>query len=100
MRLLPVGPDHVGGGAPCQQPASDGLRYRRPMSGNICRCGTYVRIREAIKRAAQSARLPATGHFFFPQQTTPCSQLGKKAARDYYPFSFFGTSERSPSSSP
>jgi isoquinoline 1-oxidoreductase subunit alpha len=27
------------------------------MSGNICRCGTYVRIREAIKQAAQS-----TGH--------------------------------------
>jgi isoquinoline 1-oxidoreductase subunit alpha len=25
------------------------------MSGNICRCGTYVRIREAIKHAAQSA---------------------------------------------
>jgi isoquinoline 1-oxidoreductase subunit alpha len=24
------------------------------MSGNICRCGTYVRIREAIKRAAQA----------------------------------------------
>jgi isoquinoline 1-oxidoreductase alpha subunit len=24
------------------------------MSGNICRCGTYVRIREAIKAAAQS----------------------------------------------
>jgi isoquinoline 1-oxidoreductase alpha subunit len=24
------------------------------MSGNICRCGTYVRIKEAIKRAAQS----------------------------------------------
>jgi isoquinoline 1-oxidoreductase alpha subunit len=24
------------------------------MSGNICRCGTYVRIREAIKRASQS----------------------------------------------
>jgi isoquinoline 1-oxidoreductase alpha subunit len=24
------------------------------MSGNICRCGTYVRIREAIKRAAGS----------------------------------------------
>ena len=23
------------------------------MAGNICRCGTYVRIREAIKRAAQ-----------------------------------------------
>jgi isoquinoline 1-oxidoreductase subunit alpha len=24
------------------------------MSGNVCRCGTYVRIREAIKLAAQS----------------------------------------------
>ena len=23
------------------------------MAGNICRCGTYVRIRAAIKRAAQ-----------------------------------------------
>jgi isoquinoline 1-oxidoreductase alpha subunit len=26
------------------------------MSGNICRCGTYVRIRDAIKLAAQSER--------------------------------------------
>jgi isoquinoline 1-oxidoreductase alpha subunit len=26
------------------------------MSGNICRCGTYVRIRDAIKLAAQSSR--------------------------------------------
>ena len=26
------------------------------MSGNICRCGTYLRIRAAIKRAAQSNR--------------------------------------------
>jgi len=26
------------------------------MSGNICRCGTYVRIREAIKQAAQGNR--------------------------------------------
>jgi isoquinoline 1-oxidoreductase alpha subunit len=25
------------------------------MSGNICRCGTYVRIREAIKHAAKSS---------------------------------------------
>jgi len=24
------------------------------MSGNICRCGTYIRIREAIKQAAQT----------------------------------------------
>jgi isoquinoline 1-oxidoreductase alpha subunit len=27
----------------------------RAMSGNICRCGTYVRIRGAIKQAAQSS---------------------------------------------
>ena len=26
------------------------------MSGNICRCGTYVRIREGIKRAAHGVR--------------------------------------------
>ena len=26
------------------------------MSGNICRCGTYLRIREAIKQAAQTQR--------------------------------------------
>jgi isoquinoline 1-oxidoreductase alpha subunit len=26
------------------------------MAGNICRCGTYVRIREAIKRAAGESR--------------------------------------------
>ena len=26
------------------------------MSGNICRCGTYVRIREGIKRAANSKK--------------------------------------------
>jgi isoquinoline 1-oxidoreductase subunit alpha len=26
----------------------------RAMSGNICRCGTYIRIREAIKQAASS----------------------------------------------
>jgi isoquinoline 1-oxidoreductase alpha subunit len=25
------------------------------MSGNICRCGTYVRIREAIKQAARGS---------------------------------------------
>jgi isoquinoline 1-oxidoreductase alpha subunit len=25
------------------------------LAGNICRCGTYVRIREAIKKAAEAA---------------------------------------------
>jgi isoquinoline 1-oxidoreductase alpha subunit len=27
------------------------------MAGNICRCGTYPRIREAIKRAAQPEQI-------------------------------------------
>jgi len=31
------------------------------MSGNICRCGTYVRIREAIKHAAASVGEPRQG---------------------------------------
>ena len=30
------------------------------MTGNLCRCGTYVRIREAIKRAAGMTARPAT----------------------------------------
>jgi isoquinoline 1-oxidoreductase alpha subunit len=29
------------------------------MSGNICRCGTYPRIRKAIHRAAELLRQPA-----------------------------------------
>ena len=33
-------------------PNPDDADIDAAMSGNICRCGTYVRIREAIKRAA------------------------------------------------
>jgi isoquinoline 1-oxidoreductase alpha subunit len=28
----------------------------RAMSGNVCRCGTYVRIREGIKRASAASK--------------------------------------------
>jgi len=35
-------------------PADDDIN--RAMSGNICRCGTYPRIRHAIHRAAEMAR--------------------------------------------
>jgi len=38
-------------------PAPTDTDIDQAMSGNICRCGTYTRIREAIKRAAQT---PAT----------------------------------------
>ena len=37
-------------------PQPDDADIDAAMAGNICRCGTYVRIREAIKRAAAGAR--------------------------------------------
>jgi len=36
-------------------PAPDDADIDAAMSGNICRCGTYVRIRAAIKKAAGAA---------------------------------------------
>jgi isoquinoline 1-oxidoreductase subunit alpha len=36
-------------------PNPDDADIDAAMAGNICRCGTYVRIREAIKAAAKSA---------------------------------------------
>ena len=33
------------------------------MNGNICRCGTYTRIRKAIKRAAGESALASVDHF-------------------------------------
>ena len=35
-----------------QNPNPDDTEIDAAMSGNVCRCGTYVRIRAAIKRAA------------------------------------------------
>jgi isoquinoline 1-oxidoreductase alpha subunit len=37
------------------KPDPDDAAIDAAMAGNICRCGTYVRIREAIKKAATSA---------------------------------------------
>jgi len=36
-----------------EQSGAHRCRYRRGDVGNVCRCGTYPRIREAIKQAAQ-----------------------------------------------
>ncbi|MCR9098064.1 MAG: (2Fe-2S)-binding protein [bacterium] len=36
------------------EPAPDDERIERAMSGNLCRCGTYARIRKAIRRAAEA----------------------------------------------
>ncbi len=38
-----------------KNPNPDDADIDRAMSGNLCRCGTYIRIRKAIKRAAQYA---------------------------------------------
>ena len=38
-----------------QTPQPSDAEIDAAMSGNICRCGTYLRIRDAIKLAAQSA---------------------------------------------
>jgi len=38
-----------------ENPAPDDAAIDRAMRGNLCRCGTYVRIRKAIKRAAEYA---------------------------------------------
>ena len=56
VRLLPVRPDHGGGGAAQPAPRSLRSRYRAAMADNICRCGTYTRIRKAIHRAAEIAQ--------------------------------------------
>jgi isoquinoline 1-oxidoreductase alpha subunit len=37
------------------KPKPDDADINLAMAGNICRCGTYVRIREAIKKAAEAA---------------------------------------------
>jgi isoquinoline 1-oxidoreductase alpha subunit len=42
-------------------PAPTDQDIDRGMSGNICRCGTYPRIREAIKRAAKPSTVPVKG---------------------------------------
>jgi isoquinoline 1-oxidoreductase alpha subunit len=38
-----------------KNPAPTDADIDQALSGNICRCGTYARIREAIKRAAQAS---------------------------------------------
>ena len=37
-----------------RNPSPDDSQIRQAMSGNLCRCGTYGRIRRAIRRAAES----------------------------------------------
>jgi isoquinoline 1-oxidoreductase alpha subunit len=43
------------------KPAPTDSDIDQAMAGNICRCGTYQRIREAIKRAAQARSTVTSG---------------------------------------
>lgn len=52
MRLLPVGPDPAGGQPSGGHPDPSDDEIDAAMQGNLCRCGTYPRIRAAIHRAA------------------------------------------------
>jgi aerobic-type carbon monoxide dehydrogenase small subunit (CoxS/CutS family) len=42
-----------------QHPKPTDEQIDNAMDGNLCRCGTYLRIREAIRRAANIQRTPA-----------------------------------------
>jgi len=39
-----------------QYPSPTDAQIERGMSGNICRCGTYLRIKEAIKKASENMK--------------------------------------------
>ena len=56
VRLLPGGPVDVRLGAPDRNPNPTDAQIDTAMSGNVCRCGTYLRIKHAIKQAANGGR--------------------------------------------
>ena len=50
-----------------QNPKPDDAAINQAMNGNLCRCGTYLRIRQAIKRAAA-----------MPARTTQTASVAQK----------------------
>jgi isoquinoline 1-oxidoreductase alpha subunit len=50
-----------------QNPKPDDAAINQAMNGNLCRCGTYLRIRQAIKRAAS-----------MPARTTQTASVAQK----------------------
>ena len=53
VRLLSERADHGAVALLKHTPTPTDANIEASMGGNICRCGTYVRIRDAIKTAAQ-----------------------------------------------
>ena len=56
MRILPGRAIHVRRGAVGDNPKPTDAEINAAMTGNVCRCGTYLRIREAIHLAANGGR--------------------------------------------
>ena len=57
VRLLPAGPDHAGRGAALNEDShpSD-AKIIEHMNGNLCRCGTYPKIKSAIRLASKGGK--------------------------------------------
>ena len=78
VRLLPVRPDHVGRGAAREQSRTRATRTSTPRwRGNICRCGTYPRIRAAIKHARATPPVQEADHA--PDMTAIATHLRRPA---------------------
>ena len=56
MRLLHVGNDHGGGRACEEEREASREEIVKHMDANVCRCGTYPRIVNAIEIAAGTAK--------------------------------------------
>ena len=78
VRLLPVGPDDERTALLTTNKKPTDADIDAAMSGNICRCATYVRIRSAIKRAAGSAGLRRHDH----ERSTEKDTLNQASRRD------------------
>jgi isoquinoline 1-oxidoreductase subunit alpha len=78
VRLLPGGPAHVGGGAARAHAGPTDADIDAAMNGNLCRCATYLRIRQAIHRRELAARteVAAAG----PTEVTPGRRATGKEA--------------------
>jgi len=61
MRLLPDGADNDGAALLGRTPNPSDEQITQAMNGNLCRCGTYERIRKAIHRAAGTGTADAGG---------------------------------------
>ena len=53
QKMLPIGITALAASAGKDEKSTD-EEIESVMNGNLCRCGTYIRIKKAIKRAVKS----------------------------------------------